>query len=188
VALKARPLVVAQQIGSAEDLHNCLVLFSFRLQNSLDSKLCRSDDANAVQQFPQSAGGNQGFIFACLDLICDVVLFLLLEITQRSVVLIIFIFRLLATLFLLLVLFLLMVIIVVVVLWQLLSFLRVFCHKCRDHYLKVVLLPRNVLRRVGLRLRLQLRWHIPLCQLTNEQTSSALAGCAASMDHLQFWK
>jgi type IV secretory pathway VirB6-like protein len=108
-------LVAAQHIGSTEDLHNCLVLFSSREQNSLDSELWWSYDANAVQQFPQSAGGNQGFISIGLDLIHDVVLFLLLEIAQRSVVLIIFILLLVAF-FLLLILFLLMVVVVVVIL------------------------------------------------------------------------
>jgi ABC-type bacteriocin/lantibiotic exporter with double-glycine peptidase domain len=150
---------MAQHIGSTEDLHNHLVLFSSRAQNSLDSELWRSGVADTVQQFPQSAGGNWGFIFRGLDLIRDVVLFLLLKITQRSVVLIIFIFLLVAFFFLLLVLFLLMVIIVVVILWQFLSFLRVFSRRYRDYYIKVVLLLRNVLRRVGL--RLWLRWHIP---------------------------
>jgi hypothetical protein len=178
--------VAAQHIGSVEDLHNCLVLVSSGAQNSLDFELWRSGDADAVQQFPQSVGGNRGFISAGLDLIRDVVLFLLLEIDQRSVVLIIFIFLLVAFFFLLFVLFLLMVIIVVVVLQQLLNFLRVFSHRYHDYYLKVVLLLRNVLRKVGQRLRL--RWHMPQRQLTNGQTSSALAGCAVSTGHLQFWK
>jgi hypothetical protein len=43
---------------------------------------------------------------------------------------------------------------------------------------------RNVLRRVGLWLRL--RWHIPWCKLTSGLTSNALAGCAARMNHLKF--
>jgi hypothetical protein len=98
--------VVAQHIGSAEDLHNCHVLLLSRAQNSLDSKLWRSGDDDAVQQFPQSTGGNRGFISVGLDLIRDVELFLLLKIAQMSVVLIIF---LLIAFFLRLVLFLLMV-------------------------------------------------------------------------------
>jgi hypothetical protein len=93
------------------------------------------------------------------------VLFLLLEITQRSVVLIIFIFRLIAFFFFLLIIFLLMVVVMFVGLWQLLSFLRVISRRYHDYYLKVVLLLRNVLRRV--RLWLWLRWHIPQRQLTN---------------------
>jgi hypothetical protein len=33
------PLVSAEHIGSADDLHDCLVLFSAMVQNSLDSEL-----------------------------------------------------------------------------------------------------------------------------------------------------
>jgi hypothetical protein len=157
--------VAAQHIGSVDDLHNCLILFSSRAHNSLDSKLWWSGDDDVIQQFPQSTGGNRGFISECLDLIRDMVLFLLLEITQRSVVLIIFIFRLIAFFFFLLIIFLLMVVVMFVGLWQLLSFLRVISRRYHDYYLKVVLLLRNVLRRV--RLWLWLRWHIPQRQLTN---------------------
>jgi hypothetical protein len=171
--------VTAQHIGSAEDLHNCLVLFSSRAQNSLDFELWRSGDVDAIQQFPKSASGEWSFISKSLDLIGDMVLFLLLEITQRSVVLVMFIFVLVAFFFFLILL--LMVVVVVVILWVLLSFLCVFSRRYRDHNLKVVLLLRNVLRDG---LRLQLRWHMPRRQLTNEQTSSALAGCAARMSHL----
>jgi hypothetical protein len=42
-------LVSAEQIRSADDLHDCLVLFSARAQNSLDSKLWWSGDVDAVQ-------------------------------------------------------------------------------------------------------------------------------------------
>jgi hypothetical protein len=111
------------------------------------------------------------------------ILFLLLEITQRSVVLVMFIFVLVAFFFFFLILLLLMVVVMVVILWVMLSFLCVFSRRYRDHNLKVVLL-RNALRRVGL--RLQLRWHMPRCQLTNEQMSSALEGCAARTSHLKF--
>jgi hypothetical protein len=45
-------LVTAEHIRSADDLHNCLVLFSSRARNSLDSKLWRSGDVDAVQQIP----------------------------------------------------------------------------------------------------------------------------------------
>jgi hypothetical protein len=41
-------LVLTEHIGSSEDLHDCLVLFSARAQNSLDSKLWRSGDVDAV--------------------------------------------------------------------------------------------------------------------------------------------
>jgi hypothetical protein len=41
--------VSAEQIRSADDLHDCLVLFSARAQNSLDSKLWWSGDVDAVQ-------------------------------------------------------------------------------------------------------------------------------------------
>jgi hypothetical protein len=78
----------------------------------------------------------------------------------------------------------LVVVIVVVILRQLLSFLHVFSRRYHDHKVKGVLLQRNILRRV--RLRLQLRRHIPLHQLTSGLTSSALAGCAVRMNHLKF--
>jgi hypothetical protein len=45
-------LVSVEHIRSADDLHDCLVLFSARAQNSLDSKLWRSGDVDAVQQIP----------------------------------------------------------------------------------------------------------------------------------------
>jgi hypothetical protein len=45
-------LVSAEHIGSAEDLHDCLILFSARARNSLDSELWRSGDVDAVQQIP----------------------------------------------------------------------------------------------------------------------------------------
>jgi hypothetical protein len=41
-------LVSAEHIGSADDLHDCLVLFSARAWNSLDSELWRSGDVDAV--------------------------------------------------------------------------------------------------------------------------------------------
>jgi hypothetical protein len=50
-------LVSAEHIRSADDLHDCLVLFSARAQNSLDLKLWQSGDVDAVQQIPQSAVG-----------------------------------------------------------------------------------------------------------------------------------
>jgi hypothetical protein len=42
-------LVSAKHIGSAKDLHDCLVLFSAWAQNSLDSELWRSGDVDVVQ-------------------------------------------------------------------------------------------------------------------------------------------
>jgi hypothetical protein len=45
-------LVTAKHIRSTGDLHNCLVLFSSRVQNSLDSELWQSGDVDAVQQIP----------------------------------------------------------------------------------------------------------------------------------------
>jgi hypothetical protein len=45
-------LVSAEHIRSTEDLHDCLILFSARARNSLDSKLWRSRDVDAVQQIP----------------------------------------------------------------------------------------------------------------------------------------
>jgi hypothetical protein len=45
-------LVSAEHIGSAKDLHDCLVLFSARAHNSLDSKLWWSGDIDVVQQIP----------------------------------------------------------------------------------------------------------------------------------------
>jgi hypothetical protein len=38
----------AKHIGSAEDLHDCLILFSAKVQNSLDSKLWWSGDVDTV--------------------------------------------------------------------------------------------------------------------------------------------
>jgi hypothetical protein len=55
-------LVSAEHIRSTDDLHDCLVLFSAEAWNSLDSELWRSGDVDAVQQIPQSASGDQGFI------------------------------------------------------------------------------------------------------------------------------
>jgi hypothetical protein len=41
-------LVSAEHIGSTDDLHDCLVFFSARAQNSLDSELWWSGDVDAV--------------------------------------------------------------------------------------------------------------------------------------------
>jgi hypothetical protein len=50
--------VTAKNVRSADDLHDCLVRFSSRTHNSLDSELWRSGDVDAVQQIPQSASGD----------------------------------------------------------------------------------------------------------------------------------
>jgi hypothetical protein len=105
-------LVMAQHIWSAEDLNDCLVLFSSRVQNSLDSKLWRSGDVDAIQQIPKCVGGDQGFISKGLDLIGVALRLFLLSIAQSSAVFIIFAFSLVALFFFII----LMVIIVVVIL------------------------------------------------------------------------
>jgi hypothetical protein len=76
----------------------------------------------------------------------------LLGVAPRSVVFIFFAFILVALFFFFIVFFLLLV--MVVILWHLLSFVRVFSCRYRDHNLKGVLHPRNILRGVGLWLRL----------------------------------
>jgi hypothetical protein len=40
--------VSAERIGSTDDLHDCLVLFSARARNSFDSELWRSGDVDVV--------------------------------------------------------------------------------------------------------------------------------------------
>jgi hypothetical protein len=107
--------VTAEHIRSTEDLHNYLVLFSPRAWNSLDSEFQRSGDVEVVQQFPQLVGGDQGFISGDLDLIGITVRLFLLDVTQRSVIFIIFAFSLLVLFFFFLVVFFLPMIIVVVV-------------------------------------------------------------------------
>jgi hypothetical protein len=74
-------LVTAEHIRSAEDLHDCLLLFFSRARNSLDSELWRSGDVEAVQQIPQSTGGDRGFISGGLDLIGIMVRLFLLGVT-----------------------------------------------------------------------------------------------------------
>jgi hypothetical protein len=107
-------LVSAEHIGSTDNLHNCLVLFSARAQNSLDSELWRSGDIDVVQQIPQSASGDRGFISKSFDLISVVECLVLLGVAPRSVVFIFFAFSLVATFFFfLIVLFLLLVMVVV---------------------------------------------------------------------------
>jgi hypothetical protein len=160
--------VLADHTRPIEDLHHFLILFSSRAWNSLDSELWWSGDVDAVQQIPQSASGDQSFIFDGLYLVSLTVHLLLLRVAQRSVVLIIFIFSIVAFFFLnLIVFFLLLMIVVIVVvvdvvivmvidvaivLRQLLSFFRcflsIFSRRYHDHDLKGILHLRNVLRRV----------------------------------------
>jgi hypothetical protein len=153
-------LVSAEHIGSAEDLHDCLILFSARARNSLDSELWRSGDDDAVQQIPQSASGNRGFISKSFDLVGIVECLILLGVAPRSVVFIIFAFSLVALFFFLLIVFFLpMIVIVVVVLRQLWLFyrcsLRFLSLRCHDHNLEWFLLLRRVM------LWLLLRQHVP---------------------------
>jgi hypothetical protein len=153
-------LVSAEHIGSAEDLHDCLVLFSARARNSLDSELWRSGDVDVVQQIPQSSLEDRGFISKSFDLVGVVECLILLGVAPRSVVFIFFAFSFIALFFFLLVVFFLpMIVVVVVVLWQLWLFcrcsLRFLSLRCHDHNLEWFLLLRRVV------LWLLLRWHIP---------------------------
>jgi hypothetical protein len=118
---------MAEHVRSADDLHDCLVLFSSRAWNSLDFELWWSGDVDAVQQIPQSASGDRGFISKSLDLNVIVEHLVLLGVTPKSVVFIIFTFSLVALFFFSLVVFFLLMV-MVVVLRQLLSFLRVFSY------------------------------------------------------------
>jgi hypothetical protein len=115
-------LALAEHIGSAKDLHDCLVLFSAKARNSLDPELWWSGDVDVVQQIPQSASGDRGFISKSFDLFSVMERLILLSVAPRSIFFIIFTFSLVALiLFLLIVFFLLLV--MVVVLRHRLSFL-----------------------------------------------------------------
>jgi hypothetical protein len=96
-------LVSVEHIGSTDDLHYCLVLFSARTWNSLDSKFWRSGDIDVFQQIPQSASGDRGFISKSFDFDGVVEYLILLGVAPRSVVFIFFTFFLVATFFFLLV-------------------------------------------------------------------------------------
>jgi hypothetical protein len=98
-------LVMTEHVRSADDLHNCLVLFSSRARNSLDSKLWWSGDVDAVQRIPQSASGDWGFVSKSLDLVGIVECLILLGVAPRSVVFIFFAFNIVALFFFLLVVF-----------------------------------------------------------------------------------
>jgi hypothetical protein len=143
-------LVLAEHIRSTDDLHDCLVLFSARAQNSLDSELWRSGDLVAVQQIPQSTGGDWGFISKSFDLIGVVECLVLLGIALGSVLFIFFTFSLVALFFFFFLIVFFFLLVMVVVLRELLSFLRVFSCQYRDHNLEGVLPLRKVLRGVGL--------------------------------------
>jgi hypothetical protein len=147
-------LVSAEHIRSADDLHDCLVLFTARAWNSLDSKLWRSGDVDAVEQIPQSASGDRGFISKSFDLIGVVERLVFLGAAPWSVVFIIFAFRLVALLFFLLNVFFLLLV-MVMGLRHRLRFLRIFpCWYC-DHNLEWFILLRRVV------LWFLLRRHIP---------------------------
>jgi hypothetical protein len=153
-------LVSAKHIRSADDLHDFLVLFSARARNSLDSELWWSGDVDAVQQIPQSANGDQGFISKSFDLIGVVEHLIFLGVASRSIFFIIFTFSLVALFFILLIVFFFpMIVIMVIVLRQLWLFyrcsLRFLSPRCHDHNLEWFLLLRRVM------LWLLLRWHIP---------------------------
>jgi hypothetical protein len=149
-------LVSAEHIGSAKDLHDCLVLFSARAQNSLYSELWWSGDVDVVQEIPQSTSGNWGFISKSFDLIGIVEHLVLLSVAPRSIFFIIFSFSLVALFFFLLIV-LLFLLVMVMVLWHQLSFLRVFpCGYC-DHNLERFIPLRRVV------MRFLLRWHISRC-------------------------
>jgi hypothetical protein len=178
---EGRTLVLAEHIRSADDLHDFLVLFLARARNSLDSELWRNGDVDAVQQIPQSAGGDRSFIFKSFDLVGIVECLVLLDIGPRSVILIFFTFSLVALFFFFLVVFFFLM---VVVLLQLLSFLRVFSCQYRDHNLNGVLPLRNALRGVGL--RLWLGWHIPWRKLSSGLAFSTLPGSVVTTSHLKF--
>jgi hypothetical protein len=125
-------LVSAEHIGSTNDLYYRLVLFSARARNSLDSKFWRGGDVDLVQQIPQSASGDRGFISKSFDFIDVVEYLILLSIAPRSVVCIFSAFSLVATFFFLL----------VVVLRHWWSILRVFPCWYYDYNLEWFLLLR----------------------------------------------
>jgi hypothetical protein len=107
-------LVSAEHIGSTDDLHNCLVLFSPRAWNSLDSELWRSGDVDGVQQIQQLTSGDQGFISKSFDLIGVIERLVLLGVAPRSVVFFFFTFSLVALFFFFLIVFLLPLVMVIV--------------------------------------------------------------------------
>jgi hypothetical protein len=102
-----------------------------------------------VQEIPQFASGDQGFISKSFDLIGVMERLILLGIAPRSVVFIIFAFILVALFFFFLIVFFLpMIIVLVIVLRQLWLFyrcsLRFLSLRCHDHNLEWFLLLRRV--------------------------------------------
>jgi hypothetical protein len=97
--LEGWSLVSAEHIGSTDDLHYCLVLFSARAQNSFDSKFWRSGDVDMLQQIPQSTSGDPGFISKSFDFVGIMEYLILLGIAPRSAVFIFFAFSLVAIFF-----------------------------------------------------------------------------------------
>jgi hypothetical protein len=111
---KGWSLVSTEHIGSTDELHYCLVLFSARARNSLDSKFWWSGDVEVVQQIPQSASGDRGFIYKSFDFIAIVEYLVLLGTAPRSVVFIFFNFSLIAIFFFFFIVFFLLLVMVVV--------------------------------------------------------------------------
>jgi hypothetical protein len=125
------------------------ILFSARAWNSLDSELWLSGDVAVVQEIPQFASGDRGFISKSFDLIGVMERLILLGIAPRGVVFIIFAFILVALFFFFLIIFFLpMIIVLVIVLRQLWLFyrcsLRFLSLRYHDHNLEWFLLLRRV--------------------------------------------
>jgi hypothetical protein len=104
-------LVSAEHIGSTDDLHCCLILFSARVQNSLDSKFWCSGDVDMFQQIPQSTNGDWGFFSKSFDFVGVVKYLVLLGVAPRSVVFIFFAFSLVAIFFFFFIVFFLLVVV-----------------------------------------------------------------------------
>jgi hypothetical protein len=105
-------LVSTEHIGSTDDLHYCLVLFSARARNSLDSKFRRSGDVDMLQQIPQSTSGDRGFISKSFDFVGIMEYLILLGIAPRSVVFIFFAFSLVAIFFFFFIVFFFLLVVV----------------------------------------------------------------------------
>jgi hypothetical protein len=106
--------VLAEHIGSTDDLHYCLVLFSVGARNSLDSEFWWSGDVDVVQKIPQSACGDRGFIPKSFDHVSIVECLILLGVAPRSVVFIFFTSSLVAIFFFFFIVFFLLLVMVVV--------------------------------------------------------------------------
>jgi hypothetical protein len=110
--LEGWSLVSAEHIGSTDDLHYCLVLFSSRAQNSFDSKFWQSGDVDMLQQIPQSTSGDRGFISKSFDFVGIMEYLILLGIAPRSVVFIFFTFSLVAIFFFFFIVFFFLLVVV----------------------------------------------------------------------------